>query len=152
MAVQTTGRGPAPGWRAGPQGNGDLPSPIPFSAHINAFLLQTRLFSFPLHEEFINCPPALLAALGWDTWEEVLSCKTEVLKLKFVKNKVFAHLLLLSGSVCEYKGGCESCHTQLPLPELHLEVSLQSLLQWALPPATRKEESGGGPCPCPWFK
>lgn len=31
--------------------------------------------------------PALLAALGWDVWEEVLSCKTEVLKLKFVKTK-----------------------------------------------------------------
>lgn len=145
MAVQTTGSGAASGWRAGPQGN-DLPSPIPFPAHINTFVLQTGLLSFPLHKEFINYPPG---NWGWDEWEEVLSCKTEVAQI--CKNSLCPPSATIG---LEYKGWCESCLTQLPLPELHLGVPLQSLLQWALPPTTRRDESGGGPCPCPcpWFK
>lgn len=64
--------------------DGDLPPAIPFSAHTNTFLLQIRLLPSPLHKEFINCPTALLAASGWEAWEE-LSCKTEVVKLELVK-------------------------------------------------------------------
>lgn len=85
MAVQTTGSGPAPGWRAGPQGSGDLPSPVPFPEHKNTSCKQDSPLSLCIRN--LLAAPALLAALGWDVWEEMLSCKTEVLKLKFVKTK-----------------------------------------------------------------
>lgn len=101
MVLQTAGSGTAPGWRAGPQGSGDLPSPVPFPAHINTFLLQTRLPSFSLYKEFINCPPRSPSSIGVGCMGRSALLKNRSFKAEICKNKVFAHLLLLLGSVCE---------------------------------------------------